>query len=333
MSIRPHPRNEGWYIVDYYPDGRKGKRIREPVKGMGNAIALENSLKSQKHAPAKVVHPPLKDIVNEYLIAAKPDLAAVTYKNWERRLLFHIIPALGEYRVMDLKQTILDKYRGTVAHWVYVLDLSILKVVVGWMVKRGLAEPLSFKPDIPKGQPKVKPVPHPSDLMRAIGNLKNPVHKILFSLMLFTGLRWNEARRIRWEDVSLKSGTIGIKEIERGEQDIVYIPPPLLEWFQTNQQAAGLVFEGRNKGKPFEHLWPAYMQMSAECGCRITSHSFRHASATYLYEKTGDIYLVQQHLRHKKVTTSQVYARMSVRKRVDAVNYVCDYVDASSKEE
>ncbi|NJD36704.1 MAG: site-specific integrase [Geobacter sp.] len=332
MSIRPHPRHEGWYVVDYYPDGRKGKRIREPVKGMEHAIALENSLKNQKHAPAKVVHPPLQDIVDEYLLSAKQDLAAATYETRERRLRFHIIPALGKYRVRDLNQTILDGYRATVAYWTYHTDLTILKAVVRWMVTRKLADGLSFQPEIPKGVAKTKDVPHPSDMIRAIGNLKNPVHRVLFGLMLYTGLRWNEARSIRWENVNIKSGTIGIKEIERGQQDSIYIPPPLLEWFQANYQAAGLVFEGRNKGKPFEHLWKVYRQLSADCGCRITSHSFRHASATYLYEQTGDIYLVQQHLRHKKVTTSQIYARMSVKKRLSAVNAVCDYVDASSKQ-
>jgi site-specific recombinase XerD len=55
--------------------------------------------------------------------------------------------------------------------------------------------------------------------------------------------------------------------------------------------------------------------------------TIRHVSGTYLYEQENDIYKVQAHLRHKKVTTTQIYARMSIARRRSSVSSIIDYVD------
>ena len=43
--------------------------------------------------------------------------------------------------------------------------------------------------------------------------------------------------------------------------------------------------------------------IAQKVGLKINPHLLRHASATLLYEATGDIYAVQHHLRHSKVVT------------------------------
>lgn len=237
------------------------------------------------------------------------------------------MPHFGKYRVKDLKQTIFDDYEKTVARWTYHTDFNMLMAMITWMIKRGYAEPLKWKPERPSGTHKVKPVPHPADMLRAIESMKKESHRMLFSLMLFTGLRWNEARNLRWEDIDMTAGTIRVKEVEGGEQDIVYIPDPVRPWLETNKKESGLIWEGRDKGKPYATLEKVLHDAGKAIGIHISSHTFRHASATYLYEQTNDIYAVQAHLRHKKVTTSQIYARMSVARRKSAVNSIIDYVD------
>jgi integrase/recombinase XerC len=37
----------------------------------------------------------------------------------------------------------------------------------------------------------------------------------------------------------------------------------------------------------------------------------RHTFATRLYDKTGDLYLVQRALGHRQITTTEVYARVN----------------------
>jgi len=42
----------------------------------------------------------------------------------------------------------------------------------------------------------------------------------------------------------------------------------------------------------------------------ISLHSLRHTFATRLYEKTGDLHLVQRALGHRQITTTEIYARV-----------------------
>jgi site-specific recombinase XerC len=58
----------------------------------------------------------------------------------------------------------------------------------------------------------------------------------------------------------------------------------------------------------------------------LNPHLLRHASATLLYEATGDIYAVQHHLRHSKVATSQIYTRFSVKQKQKIMGTLIEHV-------
>jgi len=54
------------------------------------------------------------------------------------------------------------------------------------------------------------------------------------------------------------------------------------------------------------------------------SHSLRHTFATRLYSKTGDLRLVQRALGHKRITTTEIYARVedkALRKALDSLRF------------
>lgn len=87
-----------------------------------------------------------------------------------------------------------------------------------------------------------------------------------------------------------RSGSIRLKEVVDGPQDVVYIPGSLIEWFKENRKESGWVFESdREGGKPVKNLWDVLAAASKVCGCHLATHSFRHASATYLYEQNRNI--------------------------------------------
>jgi integrase len=334
MSIEKHPTRAGSYYVKSYPNGRKGKVQRDLVDSWDKAVALDDALKSKNVGANKIVFPKIADVVDEYLAWAcgngdgkKRKLSPDTYASRERRLNRYIIPHFGKYRVKDLNQRIFDEYEKTVAHWTFQTDLYSLLAIIRWMVKREYAEQLTWSPERPKGEHAVKPVPHPADMIKAIESIPKEQHRVLFKLMLYTGLRWNEAKNLKWQDVDLKSWTIRIKEVDNAAQDILYIPEPLRGWMEDNQKESGLIWEGRKPGKPYNTLEKVLTAAGKSVGIHITSHTFRHASGTYLYENTNDLYAVQAHLRHKKITTTQIYARMSVNRRKTSVASVIDYVD------
>lgn len=332
MSIEKHSR-PGYFYCKWYPQGRKGKPERLVVEGYEKARELDASLKASKSIAPAVTFPKLSDVVDTYLLwargegQAKAKLAPTTYATRERRLERFIIPHFGKYRVADLNQTIFDEYEKTVAKWTYFIDLIAIKALVKWMVKRKFAKPLEWQPEAVTGNHAIKAVPHPADLFKAIDSVTKETHRMLFKMMLFSGLRWNEAKNLRWEDMDTNAGTIRVKEIEDAAQDIIYIPEPLREWLTANRKESGLIWEGRGKGKPLRSLNRVLLAAGKTVGIVLTSHVLRHASGTYLYEQTHDLYAVQKHLRHKEVTTSAIYARMSVSRRQSSVVSIMDYID------
>lgn len=326
MSIERHPTNGG-YRVKYYPFGRNQPCKRVNFATYNAALAFQNALKAHKNQavdPAQST-PPFSQVVDEYLKWVKGNQSAVTHELKTVRFEKHIIPALGHMRAKDLRQHHLDAYAATVGYWVFNNDVVMLFAMITWMCKRNYAKRLDWSPQKHTGKHKVKNVPHPADLIAIIAAMPIEKHRIMFSLMLYCGLRWNECRLLQWEGVDMRSLTIKVREISHGDEDIIYIPAPLVEWFKAHHKPSGLLFEGRTAGKPCSRLTYMLDQASAPFGLKLSSHCFRHASGTYLYEQTNDIYQVQQHLRHRDIKTSMIYARMSVARRKSAVESIVDY--------
>ena len=58
----------------------------------------------------------------------------------------------------------------------------------------------------------------------------------------------------------------------------------------------------------------------------------RHTYATWMYEKYGDLYLVQELLGHKQITTTTVYAKLN-KERVHRLGRALSLADFAPKEE
>ena len=59
-------------------------------------------------------------------------------------------------------------------------------------------------------------------------------------------------------------------------------------------------------------------------------HACRHSYGTYLYQKTKDLRLVQKQLGHSSITTTTVYADVTVEETLDAVNGLYDKDDVDT---
>ena len=326
MSYRPHPTMAGCYYVEHRPHGYKGKLERIVVASIEEAIALDMDLKEHKGRGAKTLQPKFKDVVDQYLLWVKGELSEATYHNKKTRLERYILPFFGEYRIRDLSQSILDRYKTQHTRQIYRVDLAHLMALVKWMQKRKLGPLLDFKPETVAIEPQVKTIPAAADLLKAIGAIEKESHRMLFTLILFCGLRWNEAAKLRWENVDVAAGVLRIAEIEEGKKDVVPIPAMTLGWFKQNRQIGGWVFPGRKKGQPVKRLDAVLNKAAATVGIKLNPHLLRHASATLLYEATGDIYAVQHHLRHSKVATSQIYTRFSVDQKQKSMGKLIEHV-------
>ena len=98
MSVRKHPVHDGWYIVDHYPNGRNGKREREPFPSYEEAVNFEASLKKYKTTPVGTTHSRLEQIIDEFLQWTKDNQRAATYEK-RQQCFKRLLPTFGKYRI------------------------------------------------------------------------------------------------------------------------------------------------------------------------------------------------------------------------------------------
>jgi integrase len=329
MSYRKHPTSPDTWYVEY----REGGKLKRALAfSVDEAIQKDEDYKAKKNrVQAHAQHPRFKDVAESYLKWVGMNLADETLHNKTARLNNHIIPFFGDYRIKDLSQVILDRYAATHTRMVYRVDLAHLMALVKWMQKRKLGPLLDFKPESVPAHPQVKTIPAPEDILKFIAAMEQESHRMLLTLILFGGLRWSEAAKLRWENVDLKAGVIRVAEVENERQDVMPIPPMLTDWFKQKRQVAGYVFPGRFPGTHTKRIDGQMRAAARKTGIKINPHLLRHASATYLYQATNDIYAVQHHLRHSKVQTSQIYTRFSVEQKKRSMGQLIEHVFNKSK--
>lgn len=323
MRIYPHPTHAGWYVVDIPP--RKGQKRERPVFGSyDEAVKYSNAL--SEVTPQATVHPRIGDVVESYLEWVKDKQAERTYHNKEIRFRKHIIPFFAPYRVKDVTQTLLDRYSKGKKESCYLTDLVFFMALVTWMVKRKHADKLAFEPEIPKIERKIKHIPSPAEILTLCDAIPVEMHKVMALLMLFTGMRIMEVRQLKWEDYQGNAFTC--RHTKTKQQYIQPIPENIRPWFTAHQQKTGFVFQSPYKpNQPVVDIFHSLKKASEQTGIKMTAHTFRHAAATFTYEQTGDIYAVQQLLRHSKISQSTIYARFSAERRQSIMNNLANYIN------
>ncbi len=147
--------------------------------------------------------------------------------------------------------------------------------------------------------------------------------QLIFELLLGTGIRLGSLIGLNRGDVDLKSSALHIR-LKGGTEGRVFLNPGLrrlMSRFLNENATWGKC--GPNtplfRGQSGQRLGQRQIQLRfarwfAEAGIDrpVSLHSLRHTFATRLYEKTGDLYLVQRALGHRQITTTEVYARVGV---------------------
>lgn len=152
-------------------------------------------------------------------------------------------------------------------------------------------------------------------------------------LGITTGLRMGAIIGIDISDINLRKRTITV--IEKGNKKrIVYFgentADALKAWLHdreliVNNTKEKAVFISHNNTRMSPRTMQYIMKrVTTGINKSITPHKMRATCATKLYEKTGDIYLVQQQLGHKSIKNTERYAKVSEEKRIQAANILDD---------
>jgi integrase len=136
-----------------------------------------------------------------------------------------------------------------------------------------------------------------------------------FSLMVYSGLRMGEIRRLRLSDLDLEGRRVRIEQSKGLKDRVIPICQPAAEALRAYLEVRGPapadhVFIYRHSLLGSTYCNHRLVTYGRRCGVRITCHRLRHSCATLLLNAGAPILAVQAILGHKKIETTLLYARL-----------------------
>ncbi|WP_120854081.1 tyrosine recombinase XerH [Helicobacter pylori] len=158
-------------------------------------------------------------------------------------------------------------------------------------------------------------------------------NRLLIKIIVFTGMRSNEALQLKIKDFTLENGCYTILIKGKGDKyravmlKAFHIESLLKEWLTERELYPvknDLLFCNQ-KGSA---LTQAYLYKQVECiinfaGLRREkngAHMLRHSFATLLYQKRHDLILVQEALGHASLNTSRIYTHFDKERLEEAAS-------------
>ncbi len=337
MSVRPHKtKGKGWWIIDYYPAGRKGKRRRITFKGSeGDAMATEQALRRSPGQAAVLVSPLVKDLVATWLEYYKEQVRPRTYQD-AVDCMSHWLPSFGYYKPNSITRTAINNYKLSqlkeIANKAAVergkaprlmskrtinKTLSYLSSFLRWAAENGHCSDMSFKiQGFPAKQTRSR-VPKPLT-PRQITNLyekTDEAYKLLFLLMSDMGLRRSEALHIMADDVDEYRETINIIGKGGKQRSIPFLSNRVADELNAalEKRASGHLIVNPKTEKPYDQTakWIARAAKEAKIVRHVHPHLLRHSCLSNLAMKGMSPHALQQIAGHANIeTTNRIYVHI-----------------------
>jgi len=134
-------------------------------------------------------------------------------------------------------------------------------------------------------------------------------------LMLHSGLRVGEVRRLRLADVDLDGGRLRIVQSKGLKDRVVFLSEATVEAIEAYLPLRGPVLDDtlfvyRHRPLTVTYCAERLRTYAARCGVRVRPHQLRHSCATLLLNAGAPLLTVQALLGHKHLDTTLTYARL-----------------------
>jgi integrase/recombinase XerC len=144
-------------------------------------------------------------------------------------------------------------------------------------------------------------------------------------IMLYTGIRREEARHTDWKDIDVQGKTITVLGKGKKERKIplhAQIVPVFQNLQRSQKRKHGALFaraDGTRLSKThINNIFRDWLSTGIETD--ITPHMLRHTFATLLKEKGADLDEIKELLGHESVSTTQIYVKTSAERLRQAVD-------------
>jgi len=330
------------FWVDYYPDGRNGKRVQMPldekIQSAETAAAIDRGIRGAARNVDDDIPPAYGDTVADlfpkYLewyglyraASSKHDVESV-YNN-------HIKTMLGDMTVFAINRQHFTVYQQarkatTVTNRTINKELDYFRGFLRWCrVERRMSIARIETDRLPYNRP-LPIVLSPEEVLDII-NAAEPFYQAFFIFLYSLGLRKAEAQHIRWQDIDFANKQVRV--IQKGGS---YKLLPLNDWAQaaliilqkwreeTKKTPAVVVNTGpgdyvfasmRSGGKPIQNVRRAIERAceKAKVTKYVNSHLFRHSIATHFMAGDVNLRMIQKFLGHADRKATEFYTHVSL---------------------
>jgi integrase len=171
-------------------------------------------------------------------------------------------------------------------------------------------------------------------LYQAMEAEDNKVAVNALKLLLLTGCRREEILKLKWDDVSIESGTLFLPDSKTGSR-YVQLNAAARELLESIVRNKGpFVFPGRHDSKkPINNPRKCFTRVLNAAGIEhIRLHDLRHTHASILVNAGASLFVVQKALGHSNPITSQRYSHLSDKTLRDASETVSALINRASRD-
>lgn len=359
MSVTPYKKKNGEivphaWLINCYPQGRKGKQIQKVVPDCTEAQAKQIELAIiRQHAHEVMPHDPLvRDVVHEWLKIYRLDHAESTVKDIQWALL-KLLPHFGSWHMSRLTLPLFHKYMQdrSLDTWrppvknpdpekTYAppkpvgkrrinTELKYMALIVQYAVdKKYMLRPPFDIPKFKNLPKKVKILPGGDEIDRLLLKCHSDAQ---LAVLLYNdaGLRRDEGLNLKAEDVLLEDEVLHV--LGKGNKErFVPISTDRLCAALTERIAqvpAGYLLRNPRTGQPYKDLCKAIGAAAERAGVTkgVYNHLFRNVYTTTSLEAGVDLDTIRQNLGHADIKTTQVYLHSRMKHRIKESRKLQDY--------
>jgi len=258
------------------------------------------------------------------------------------KLALHLVPRFGKLRLAEISTRDVQMYHNDISRKLspstanrhLALISHMLNLAVQW--DRLVKNPAL---GIKKFQEKVAHLPQLKlddlgPLFSAMEREQNQVAVAALKLLLFTGVRREEALKARWEHIDLKGRTWFLPHTKSGHSRYVQLNDEALVLLEKQPRTgSAFVFPGRDPKKPLNNPRKAFTRVLNACGLgHMRIHSLRHAHCSFAVEAGASLYQVQEMVGHRSASTTARYAHISNKTVLATAQLVSSAISAATNQ-
>jgi len=293
---------KGYYIRAYIHGRevkRRGFKTHEEAKLARDKILKE--ARGNEYGLVMIEHITFSDFIPIYLEHARAHKAASTVRRETKVINLHMFPRWRTLTLNRITMRLISDYHISrskqVKNRTANYEIAVLSAILRLAIERGHLAAIPWKkmPKLPEDDSARREALSFDEVARILESASRARHKrthLFVTLLVYTGMRHDEALKLRWEDIDLEAGEIKImaKTYTVNDEKIRWKPksknsvrniPTKEELHSVLEQYAGegWLFPGRNNREvPAMSFKKAFAKVveRAELPAHITPHNLRH---------------------------------------------------------